>query len=124
MVVCLTVTLMLGGCSTARNFFGMDAQAWTPSASPPVTGRGTPVAPAAGQILDSAPTGGRLDYQLPDGRPASFVLEAVYQSGLLVPCRVGRLGAGGGRGGGPNAYAFCRQGNQWYLMPPVIVSGF
>jgi hypothetical protein len=106
-----------------RDFLGRDAEAEAPSpAGPPVPTRGVPVPAAAGRVLDSAPDGGRLDYQLPDGRPAAFVLGGVFQSGLQVPCRIGRLGGSGGEVSG--TYAFCRQGDQWYAMPPVVVSGF
>jgi hypothetical protein len=104
---------------------GIETRDWASSqAGPPVAIRGVPVPAAAGRVLDSAPTGGRLDYQLPDGRPAAFVLGGVFQSGLQVPCRVGRLGPGGSGGNVPGTYAFCRQGDQWYAMPPVVLSGF
>ena len=117
---------MLGGGQTANDFLGMRATAGgaTAGPSPSVPARGSPVTVAAAQMLDSAPTGGRLDYRLADGRPAAFVLGPLYQSGWEVPCRIGRVGVGASRGGGPTAYAFCRQGNLWYEMTPVVVSGF
>ena len=86
--------------------------------------RGVPVPAAAARVLDSAPVGGRLDYQPPDGRPAAVVLGGVFESGLQVPCRIGRVGPGGSGLNLPSSYAFCREGSQWYVMPPVVVSGF
>jgi hypothetical protein len=126
MVACLMVTVMLGGCQSAHDFLGLDGRAGTvaPQPGPSVADRGSPVAADAAQVLDSAPPGARLDFRRPDGRPAAVVLGGVHQSGLQVPCRIGRAGAGTGRGDGPAAYAFCRQGEQWYAMPPVVVSGY
>jgi hypothetical protein len=124
MAACVTVTVMLGGCGMARDYMGLEARAGAPAreAGPPSPARGSPVPPAAAQILDSAPAGGRLDYHLADGRRATFVLGASYQSGWQVPCRIGRVKADASNG--PTAYAFCHQGDQWYAMTPVVVSGY
>jgi len=125
-VACLTVTVMLGGCGTVHDFLGMEARAGAaaPGPGPSVPARGSPVPTGAADILDSAPAGGRLDYRRPDGRPAAIELGGVYQSGLQVPCRIGRASPGRNLGDGPTAYAFCREGNRWYEMPPVVVSGY
>lgn len=86
--------------------------------------RGSPVDAAAGQILESAPTGARFDYRLPNGRTAVFTLGAVYESGLQAACRLGKTRAAGSPSGSPASYPFCRYGAQWYAMPPVVVSGY
>lgn len=74
------------------------------------------------QALSAAPPGGSLRYQLADGRPASFTLGAVFQSGRGVPCRVGQINPREVGSGNPTEYAFCRQGDRWFAMTPVVVS--
>lgn len=83
---------------------------------------GREVPASVAQTLNAAPPGGSLPYQLADGRPASFVLGPVFQSGRGVPCRVGRLNPREVRSGDPTEYPFCRQGDQWFEMTPVVVS--
>ena len=121
MFVCLAATVVLGGCHAFRSEPRIEPAS---GPGPDLSARGTLVpAPAAG-ALDSAPTGGRFEYRLPDGRPVAVVLGGAYQSGLQVPCRLGRLSPGGSGPNAPPAYAFCRINNQWYQMAPVVVSGF
>jgi hypothetical protein len=116
--------LVLGGCGTSGDWLGSGASADRPAGigvSP--FSRARPVAAPVAAALDSSPNGARLDYAV-SGRPVSFTLGSVYQSGLQVPCRIGRLNGGGGRSDTPTTYAFCRDGNQWYEMPPVVISGY
>ncbi len=122
---CITVMFALGGCGMTGEFWTTDAGAAGAAAMPipAVATRGSPVPPPAAQVLESAPAGARLDYQSPNGGAAVLVLGATYQSGLQLPCRIGRSGIGGGRGAAPGTYVFCRQDNRWYAMPPVVVSG-
>jgi hypothetical protein len=117
------VILVLGGCGSRYAFMPADAGAPAAPAVPAVESRGTPVPPQAVQVLESAPAGARLDYRQPNGAPVVAILGEMYQSGLQVPCRMGRSGGGSGRGDSPQAFVFCRHGNQWYAMPPVVISG-
>jgi hypothetical protein len=125
-IAVVVVAASLGGCASARDLFGFKAAADPAAATarPPILARGTPVPAAAADVLANAPAGGQFDYRLPDGRSVLLVLGAIYQSGLQVPCRIGRTSRAGGPGDGSAAYPFCRDGNQWYAMPPVVVSGF
>lgn len=68
--------------------------------------------------------GASLDYPAAGGGHAVFVLGPLYRSGWQIPCRIGRLHSGQLSSGAPSAYAFCREGTAWYLMNPVVVSGF
>ena len=115
--------LALSGCA-------MVTAAVTPVAAPVpgvvlATGSAQPgreVPANVAQTLDTAPPGGSLPYQLTDGRPASFVLGPVFQSGRGFPCRVGSINSRTVGGGKPTEYPFCRQGDQWYEMNPVVIS--
>jgi hypothetical protein len=83
---------------------------------------GREVPASVAQTLNSAPPGGSLRYQLTDGRPATFVLGPVFQSGRGVPCRVGLVNLREVGSGNPTEYPFCRQGDQWFEMTAVVVS--
>ena len=115
---CFTVMVALGGCGSRSTI--VDTTPAVP-AVPAVISRGSPVPPPAAQQLEHAPAGARLDYARPDGPPVAVVLGPMYQSGLQVPCRIGRPGPGGTARA--DAFVFCRQGTEWYSMPPVVVSG-
>jgi hypothetical protein len=112
---------VLGGCGSHHAFWEAEAGPGVPAAPavPAVVSRGSPLPPPVAQVLEHAPTGARLDYRQPNGAPVAVVLGAPYQSGLQVPCRMGRPGGGYQA----EALVFCRQGNEWYAMPPVVVSG-
>ena len=118
MTACLTVMFVLSGCGSHYEFWASEASNGAP-AIPAVVSRGSPLPPPTAQVLGQAPIGARLDYRQPNGAPVLLVLGAPYQSGLQVPCRIGRPG-GGYR---PQVFVFCRQGDEWYAMPPVVVSG-
>lgn len=111
----------LGGCATGYRLWATDADAAasTGPSVPAVASRGAPVPPPAAAVLEHAPAGARLAYRSPDGVPIDLILGPTYQSGLQVPCRMGRPGIGSDRG----AHVFCLQDNQWYAMPPVVISG-
>ncbi|MGC2411685.1 MAG: hypothetical protein WA459_03180 [Stellaceae bacterium] len=83
---------------------------------------GREVPASVAQALNTAPPGGSLSYQLADGRPATFVLGPVFQSGRGVPCRVGLVNLREVGSGNPTEYPFCRQGDQWFEMTAVVVS--
>ena len=116
---CLTVMIALGGCGSRYS----EAVDVTPAAPavPAVVSRGSPLPPPAAQVLEHGPAGARLDYAQPSGVPVAVVLGPPYQSGLQVPCRVGRPRIG--VGAKLDAFVFCRQGDAWYAMPPVVISG-
>jgi len=112
---------MLGGCGTIH---WTAAQALAPDETAVEIARGHPVAPAAAQILASAPAGARLDYPF-NGRTVSFVLGGTYRSGAQLPCRTGRMdNLGAGPVSTPTVYAFCNSNGEWYEMNPVVVSGY
>jgi hypothetical protein len=108
---------MITAVATPVTGVAPEAVLGTSSAQP---GREVPAGVA--QTLISAPPGGSLSYQLADGRPASFTLGAVFQSGSGVPCRVGRINPRQVRSGDPTEYPFCRQGDRWFEMTAVVVS--
>jgi hypothetical protein len=120
---CLLLVGMLQGCGAAHAVFGTHAPAAAPQ-DVPLPVRGTPVPPAVARALDVAPAGGRVDYPLAQGAQVSLVLGPLYQSAWAVPCRVGTVSGVGIAGGSPTAFAFCREGEQWHEMPPVVVSGY
>jgi hypothetical protein len=116
----MLITLLVG-CG-ARDSYPSEATAPTGPA-PSVATRGSPVPPDTAQLLNSAPAGARVNYRLSDGRGLSLALGPVYDSGMKVPCRLGRAGSGEPGSGNPTVYAFCRDGNQWYQTTPVVISG-
>lgn len=119
MTACFTVMVVLGACG-AHHGEVVDVTPAVP-AVPAVPSRGNPLPPPAAQVLEHSPAGARLDYARPNGLPVAVILGPMYQSGLQVPCRIGRPGIGGGAR--TDAFVFCRQGTEWYAMPPVVVSG-
>jgi hypothetical protein len=120
MLSCITGAGFLVGCAT-----NSPAVVAPPGGGLPAPGpsRDTAVPPDSARILANAPPGGRLRYRLLDGTPVVLVLGPVYESGLLVPCRVGHASGAGLTGDSPRDYVFCQQGDRWYAMPPVVVSG-
>ena len=122
MVACLVVIIMLGGCGTTRTEAKTTASPPAPGVDQDVLTRGSPVPPAAAEVLSRTPAGGRFDYLAGDQRRTAFILGTEFQSGLQVPCRLGRVDPI--LGDGPTTYAFCRKGDRWYAMPPVVVSGY
>lgn len=121
----MALTVLLGGCGMSRDQFQSELE---PGAAAGVTQftsfHATPVPPAIGHVLGTAPRGEPLDYQIAGGRTVGLVLGPPYNSGLGVPCRIGHVGVAGYADGAPTAYAFCHSGNQWYEMDPVVVSGY
>lgn len=118
----LALATMTAGCG------GQDFSADTTAApaGPPVSvsTRGVAVPPDIAQALSGAPAGARINYRLPDGRMLSLALGPSYESGLAVPCRIGRAAPGEEGGASPGGYAFCNSGSQWYQMNPVLMSGY
>jgi hypothetical protein len=119
-VGCIIGAALLAGCA-----MGPPVEV-VPNAGLPVPGppRDTPVPADGARLLTAAPNGARLDYRLIDGQPAVFVLGPIFQSGLSVPCRIGHLAGARVSSDSPTDYAFCRRGDRWYQMPPVVVSGY
>jgi hypothetical protein len=111
------IVAALAGC-------GIVAGPGTQTAPPQPVSAGTPVTADTARILADAPTGGRLTYRLVGGFSAVLVLGPIQQSGLGEVCRIGRVNASEVGPARPTAYAFCRRGDQWYEMTPVVVSGY
>ncbi len=124
---CVLFGVVLGGCAALRGPAvpaAVEGAAPGSALGPTGPARGRPIASAAAQVLDTAPTGGRFRYRLADGRPASFALGPLFQSALGVPCRIGRVNPGDLRSAGPADYPFCQYHDRWYEMTPVVVSGY
>lgn len=120
------LSVALAGCETANDGFDsstVPGQNAGSSLGASAFSRARPVPAPAAATLEGGPSGARLDY-VTNGRSVSFTLGPIYQSGLQTSCRIGRARTGGGHGDAPTAYAFCRDGKQWYEMPPVVVSGY
>jgi hypothetical protein len=115
----IALVLALGGCAGPAVIGGLPG-----AALPPVATDGAPVDPALGQTLATAGAGATFSYRLAGGGAGVFVLGPLYQSGRGVPCRIGRLSPAEVAGVNLNAYPFCRFGDQWYAMRPVVVSGY
>jgi hypothetical protein len=114
----LTVAFALGGCAGPAVIGALPSG---PSA--PVATDAAPVDSSLARTLETATAGTTFGYRLVDGGEGSFVLGPLYQSGRGVPCRVGRLSPAEIAGVSLNTYPFCRFGDQWYAMRPVVVSG-
>jgi len=114
---------MLGGCGSDRWFSASATPVIAPPPVPEASG-GAPVPIDVGQQLERLPPGARLAYRAADGRPMTFELGPPYQSGRGLPCRIGRASLGATTGSVPTTYAFCRKGDQWFEMPPVVISGY
>jgi hypothetical protein len=120
----VAASVVLAGCGimTASGGPTLSQQAG-PGDSGAASAGGTPVTEDAARILNAA-ADGQLRYRLLDGRVAVLVLGPIQQSGLGEPCRIGRLSPGEVGAARPTAYAFCRHGDHWYEMTPVVVSGY
>jgi hypothetical protein len=114
----LSLALALAGCA------GPAVIGPLPGWSLPAPTDATPVDPAQAQTLENAGAGASFRYPLARGGDGYLVLGPLYQSGRGVPCRLGRLGPSGIVSTTLNTYPFCRFGNQWYAMRPVVVSGY
>lgn len=56
-------------------------------------------------------------YKAVDGSYVTLSLGAPYVSARGLTCRIGR------RDGDRHAYGFCRDGADWYAVPPAMVAG-
>jgi hypothetical protein len=115
----LALAAALGGCAGPAVIGGLPAPPLPPAATD-----GSPVDPALGQTLSTAGAGATFRYQVAGGGEGYFVLGPLYQSGRGVPCRIGRLSSAEIAGVTLNSYPFCRFGDQWYAMRPVVISGY
>lgn len=96
----------------------------TPGEPPPVTTDTTPVGPEVAGILDGRTGGPELRYRLVNGIVARLELGPIYQSSRGPLCRIGHVSPAEAGNASPTGYPFCRIGNQWYAMRPVVVSGY
>lgn len=115
----LSLAAALGGCAGPAVIGGLPG-----APLPPAPVDGEPVDSALGQTLSTAGVGATLRYRLAGGGEAYFVLGPLYQSGRGVPCRLGRLSPAEIASSSLNSYPFCRFGDQWYAMLPVVISGY
>jgi hypothetical protein len=115
----LVFAIALGGCA-APAVIGT-VSTGSPS---PATTDATPVDPVLARSLEAAADGARIRHQLVNGVEGSLVIGPIYQSGRGVPCRLGRASPAEAGAATPISYPFCRIGNQWYAMKPVVISGY
>jgi hypothetical protein len=115
----LSIALGVGGCASAPAMIGTVS-----GVAAPATTDATAVDPGLAQSLETAPSGARIIYRLPDGFERALVIGPLYQSGRGVPCRLGRAGPPLFGASVPTTYPFCRIDNQWYAMKPVVISGY
>jgi hypothetical protein len=115
----LSLAAALGGCAAPAVIGGLPG-----AALPPAPIDGAPVDPALGQTLSTAGAGATFRYRLAGGDEGYFVLGPLYESGRGVPCRLGRLSPAEIASASLNSYPFCRFGDQWYAMRPVVISGY
>ncbi len=119
----LLLAVALAGCA-ARFEPGPSASGGQPEPAAATPADSTPVDAGASRILEAGSAGQRLRYRLADGREAWLVLGPIYQSSRGLPCRIGRMSTADTGNAGPASYPFCRWGDRWYEMKPVVVSGY
>jgi hypothetical protein len=115
----LLLAVACGGCGTPAVIGELE-----PGGPPPETTDSTAVGPEVARILEGGSAGQSLRYRLVNGSEAIFVLGPIYQSSRGLPCRIGHVSPAEAGNASPTSYPFCRIGNQWYAMKPVVVSGY
>ncbi len=115
----LSVALALGGCAEPAVIGTVSTGAPAPSSTDAV-----PVDPALAQSLETAANGARVYYRLADGSEGVLIIGPLYPSGRGLPCRLGRVNPPEPGSTVPSSYPFCRIGNQWFAMRPVVISGY
>ena len=113
------LVLVVGGCAAPAYVGTLPT-----GSSAPVTTDSSLIDSGLAQTLQNAAAGETLRYRLVEGSEEMLVLGPLYQSARGVPCRLGRLGPAEVGGATVNSYPFCRFGNDWYAMRPVVVSGY
>jgi hypothetical protein len=110
---------MAGGCAAPAFVGTLSAGASAPAATD-----GSLVDSGLAPTLQNAVAGTTFDYRPVQGGEELLVLGPLYQSARGVPCRLGRLSPADFGSVSLNSYPFCRFGNDWYAMRPVVVSGY
>ena len=113
------LVLVVGGCAAPAYVGTLPT-----GSSAPVATDGAPVDSGLAPTLEHAAAGATITYRPVQGGEERLVLGPLYQSARGVPCRLGRLSLAEVGGVTLNSYPFCRFGNEWYAMRPVVVSGY
>jgi hypothetical protein len=115
----LSLALALGGCAGPAVIGTVSTGGPAPASTDAV-----PVDAALAQSLETAANGARVYYRLADGSEGVLIIGQLYPSGRGLPCRLGRVNSPEPGPTVPSSYPFCRIGNQWFAMRPVVISGY